>query len=93
MLRQYFRSGRALKGSLGRGVPGLRCTRPSNPDLFQKRLVFHTHVYMIAVGRYFHFHIRWNKGDLHRMLRQYLRPRGALTELWVDAKPSKSDPI
>ena len=77
MLRQYFRSGRALKGSLGRGVPGLRCQDLQAPDLFQKRLVFHTHVYMIAEGRYFHFHIRWNKGDLNRMLRQYLRSGGS----------------
>ena len=53
-LRQYFRSGGALKGGLGRGVPVFRRPRPSNPDLinvFQKRLVFHTHVYVIAEDR------------------------------------------
>lgn len=76
MLRQYFRSGRALKGSLGRGVPGLRCQDLQTLTFFKSASFF---TRMIAEGRYFHFHIRWNKGDLNRMLRQYLRPRGALT--------------
>ena len=44
MLRQYFRSGRALKGSLGRGVPGLRFQDLQTLTFF-KSASFFTHMF------------------------------------------------
>jgi len=87
--------GGALKGGLGRGVPVFRRPRPSNPDLinvFQMRLVFHTHVYMIAESKAYSLISIFAKTKVNRMLRQYLRPGGTLTGTLGRGKALKTWP-